>query len=120
MHWAVLPVVGNLVVVVADVAGVGLGRLFICKLFLDSFVRVDCIDRSCRFYVAACNHFLDSFARLDNKHLYMSQIAVVENLSDSYNSVAHRPYLSGRESTFGCWLLSRRSVRRVRWRIRTV
>ena len=91
-------------------AGVAVGKLYLYTLFLDNFVRVDCIDRSCRFCAGVCNHFLHSFAKVDNRHLYTSPIAAVVNLWDSYNSVAHMPYLTGRNFTFGGWLLSGRGV----------
>ena len=38
-------------------AGVAVGKLYLYTLFLDNFVRVDCIDHSCRFCAGVCNHF---------------------------------------------------------------
>lgn len=73
-------------------AEVAVGKLYLYILFLDNFVRVDCIDHSCRFCAGVCNHFLHNFAKVDNRHLYTSPIAAVVNLWDSYNSVAHMPY----------------------------
>lgn len=115
----VFAVVDNLVEVVVF-AGVVVDMIYLYTLFLDNFVRVDCIAHSYHSYAVVCNHFWHSFAMVGNRHLYTSPIAEVEYLWDSYNSVANRPYLTGRDFTFGCWLLSRWSIGGVRWLVRAV
>lgn len=91
----------------AAVAVVVVDMLFLLKVFLGSFVMVDCIDHSYHFYVEVCNHSWHSSARVDSRHLYMNQIAVADYWSDSYNSVAHRPYF---------WRVA--AVLMVRWKSR--
>ena len=105
MNLVVFAVADNLAAVVFVVVEVDM--IYLYTLFLDNFVRVDCIDHNCHSYVVVYIHFWHSFAMVDNRHLYMIRIVVVEYSWDSYNSVANRPYLIVVYFTFGCWLLSR-------------